>query len=71
MSDGVVRLAVNVVENVPHTPFFQPLLKFAAEMENEKKAQEELAAFLASERVSARTDDDKTLVLAVSVPDKW
>jgi hypothetical protein len=71
MSDGVVRLAVNVVENVPHTPFFQPLLKFAAEMESEKKAREQLAEFLASERVSARTDDDKTLVLAVSVPEKW
>ncbi|MBN1813831.1 MAG: protein phosphatase 2C domain-containing protein [Anaerolineae bacterium] len=67
MSDGVVRLAVNVVENVPHTPFFRPLLDFAAEMKDEKTAQEQLAAFLASERVCARTDDDKTLVLAVSV----
>ncbi len=71
MSDGVVRLAVNAVDNEPHLPFFQPLLKFVAEMEQEKKAQEQLAAFLASERVSARTDDDKTLVLAVSVPDRW
>jgi hypothetical protein len=67
MSDGLVRLAVNVVENVPHTPFFRPLLDFAVAMKDEKKAQEQLAAFLASERVCARTDDDKTLVLAVSV----
>jgi hypothetical protein len=65
MSDGLVRLAVNVVENKPHVPFFRPLLDFAAAMENEKKARKELEAFLASERVCARTDDDKTLVLAV------
>ena len=35
-----------------------------AAMENEKKARKELEAFLASERVCARTDDDKTLLLA-------
>ncbi len=67
MSDGLVRLAVNVGENKPHLPFFRPLLDFATTMENEKKARKELAAFLASERVCARTDDDKTLVLAVAV----
>jgi hypothetical protein len=71
MSDGLVRLAVNVVENVPHAPFFRPLLDYAIKMEDEKEAQEQLAAFLASERVCARTDDDKTLVLAVSVSDEW
>jgi serine/threonine protein phosphatase PrpC len=69
MSDGLVRLALNVVENVPHTPFFRPLLDFAAAMDDEEKAQEQLAAFLASERVCARTDDDKTMVLAISVSD--
>ena len=53
----------------PHTPFFTPLFRFAASVEedDEKRdaAGEQLAAFLSSERVNARTDDDKSLVLAV------
>jgi hypothetical protein len=65
ISDGLIRLAMNLPENVPHSPFFQPLLAFAAAAKNEVEAQEQLAAFLASERVCARTDDDKTLVLAI------
>jgi hypothetical protein len=65
MSDGLVRLAINVAQNTPHVPFFQPLLSFAAGAEDEVAAGEQLAGFLASDRVCARTDDDKTLVLAV------
>jgi hypothetical protein len=65
MSDGLIRLAINVTENAPHAPFFQPLLSFAAGAEDEAAAGEQLAGFLASDRVCARTDDDKTLVLAV------
>jgi hypothetical protein len=65
MSDGLVRLAINVAESTPHVPFFQPLLSFAARAEDEAAAGEQLAGFLASDRVCARTDDDKTLVLAV------
>ena len=65
MSDGLVRLAINVADNAHHAPFLQPLLSFAAEAEDEAAAREQLAGFLASDRVCARTDDDKTLVLAV------
>jgi hypothetical protein len=65
MSDGLVRLAMNLAENVPHPPFFKPLLAFAAAVEDEEEAREQLSAFLGSDRVCARTDDDKTLVLAV------
>ncbi len=65
MTDGLIRLAMNVTRNEPHHPFFQPLLAFAAQIEDEAEAQEQLMNFLASDRVCARTDDDKTLVLAV------
>jgi hypothetical protein len=65
MTDGLTRLATLVAENSPHAPFFYPLFDFCAQVENELEAREQLAAFLNSDRVCARTDDDKTLVLAV------
>ncbi len=67
-TDGLIRLALKLPDYAPHIPFFQPLLKFAADVSDAPSANEQLAAFLASERVNARTDDDKTLVLAVRVP---
>lgn len=69
LTDGLIRLAMNVARNKPHPPFFEPLLAFAAQMEDETEAKEQLTAFLASDRVCARTDDDKTLVLAVRPPE--
>ncbi len=63
MTDGMVRLAVNLVDNTPHLPFFQPLFAFTAQIEDHERAQEQLVDLLASQRVNKRTDDDKTLVL--------
>jgi hypothetical protein len=63
MSDGLIRLALKLPSLEPHLPFFQPLFRFARA--SEPQAAEQLAAFLESERVNARTDDDKSLVLAV------
>jgi hypothetical protein len=68
MTDGLLRLVLDLERNVPHLPFFRPLLAFAHGVNDEEKGRADLAAFLASERVSARTDDDKTLVLAVRWP---
>jgi hypothetical protein len=65
MSDGLTRLALQLPEYNPHPQFFAPLLSFASQAENLDRAEEQLAAFLDSDRVCARTDDDKTLVLAV------
>jgi hypothetical protein len=63
MTDGLLKLALVLPDYSPHPPFFDPLLRFAAQAGPEADAQEKLEAFLTSERVSARTDDDKTLVL--------
>ena len=63
LTDGLIRLATNVATNEPHLPFFQPLMAFASQMESEVQADEQLTALLMSDRVCARTDDDKTLVL--------
>lgn len=68
MSDGLTRLALKLPAGEPHTPFFEPLFAF---LEHEGAvgdgvgAEAALANFLASERVNARTDDDKSLILAV------
>jgi hypothetical protein len=64
-TDGLLRLAIRLPGYEPHSGFFKPLFAFAREATNETLAQAELAAFLASERVCMRTDDDKTLLLAV------
>ena len=65
LSDGLMRLALQMPANRPHEPFFKPLFAFATSWEDPEAAAGQLASFLSSERVSARTDDDKSLVLAV------
>ncbi len=67
MSDGLTRLALNLPSYEPHQPFFQPLFAFASAAKDEDLASAQLAEFLASDRVCARTDDDKSLVLAVRI----
>jgi hypothetical protein len=62
LTDGLEMLALDFPTHVPYAPFFLPLFKFAARAE---ASEEALQAFLTSERVCARTDDDKTLILAV------
>jgi hypothetical protein len=68
MSDGLTRLAIKLPEQEPYLPFFQPLFAFAAHANEEEQAARHLEEFLTSERVCDRTDDDKSLVLAVRLP---
>ena len=64
LTDGLQMLALDFATNKPYKPFFSPLFKFAA---TEDATEAELTTFLESGRVCVRTDDDKTLVLAVRV----
>jgi len=64
-TDGLLRLAMQMADHTPSPRFFRPVLEFVAEAEDDTASQQELIAFLNSERVCQRTDDDKTLVLAV------
>jgi hypothetical protein len=68
MSDGLTRLALKIPGYDPHIPFFKPLFAFATEIEGQDQAVVQLEAFLNSERVNNRTDDDKALVLAARAP---
>lgn len=64
-SDGLLRLAVTLPDYCPFPAFFEPLFAFARSSQTAEEQQQTLQAFLMSDRVHARTDDDKTLVLAV------
>ncbi len=66
-SDGLQRLALNMSEGTPYEPFFEPFFTILAKAsaEQEDMLQTQLAAFLDSAPVNERTDDDKSLALAV------
>jgi hypothetical protein len=70
MTDGLLRLVLDG-NHQPHVAFFQPLLTFGVEVDNDAQGNGLLADFLESERVCARTDDDKTVVLALRLPPGW
>lgn len=65
LTDGLQRLALQYDVQRPHDPFFAPLFR---QLQQWTGSQEELTAALVgwmeSDGVNARTDDDKTLVLA-------
>jgi serine/threonine protein phosphatase PrpC len=63
-TDGLQGVALKHPEVEPHAPFFAPLFRFAAEASDAAAASEQLAEFLSGPRMSARSDDDLTLVLA-------
>lgn len=66
-SDGLQMLAVNMNDGTPYVPFFLPLFQFMANIEDENEAKEQLVGFLRSPRITDRTDDDLTLLLATLV----
>lgn len=63
-SDGLQSLAINLQQGSPHPPFFTPFFTALQQPLNSEAISKQLAAFLDSERVCSRTDDDKTLVIA-------
>ncbi len=63
-TDGLLRLALALPELEPYPRFFDPLFAFASDFTDQATAETQLVAFLTSERVSSRTEDDKTLVIA-------
>ncbi len=64
LTDGLQMLAMNMAAGEPHSPFFAPLFDFVSKAEDPTVASEQLVNFLRSERITQRTDDDLTLVLA-------
>jgi len=64
-TDGIQSIALNAVSgNTPHSPFFDPLFHWLERQVDYENAGDSLAAFLSSPKVTARADDDLTLLLA-------
>jgi hypothetical protein len=66
-SDGIERLILDLKGTAVHSPALSPIFRWLAGTESKLDTATEspaLVAFLNSEQVNRRTDDDKTLVMA-------
>lgn len=69
MSDGLELVLIDLARQEPHAPAFAGLLEFFRRSDrNTEEKEVALAEFLASDRVSSRTGDDKSLLAAVLAP---
>jgi hypothetical protein len=67
-TDGLERLALDFILKQPYEKFFEGICRplFSSSSEGLNRAlSEELKKYLNSDQINARTDDDKTLVIAV------
>lgn len=66
LSDGLQMLALSYRDRTAHSPFFHAMLGSVRQARRSAVStlESSLKAFLGSDQVLARTDDDKTLVLA-------
>lgn len=61
-TDGLERVAVRLQDWQPHAPFFQPFEDCLTKLPTAAEQNSYLQTFLESERLNAKTDDDKTLL---------
>jgi hypothetical protein len=64
-TDGIERLALRFADRSVHAPFFAPMFAALRDTADPLLLHEPLRLFLDSPQVNERTDDDKTLLLAV------
>lgn len=67
-SDGIENLVIDSATGEPSDGFFNPMAKplnTSTAIGKDDALSRSLAAFLASDRLNERTDDDKTLIVAV------
>ena len=62
-TDGLERVAIRMSDWTPFAPFFKPLEEYLRASSTPEQEDEYLMRFLDSDRLNARTDDDKTLLL--------
>jgi len=66
-TDGIERLALDLAAAVPHEPFFRNISEPVAQSKTkwlDYGLSRKLGDYLCSDAINARTDDDKTLILA-------
>ena len=67
-SDGIERLALSFTESVPHAPFFNGIVKAIDDSSVtgcDLILSQKLVRYLDSPAINERTDDDKSLIIAV------
>lgn len=64
-TDGLQSLALNSSQKSVHSSFLDPLLEVVHASPNVSALAPALETYLSSPNINARTDDDKTLVMAV------
>ena len=69
LTDGLQTVALDPAARAAHPQFFGPVFDAVRRPADAAALAADLAAFLDGPRVNARTDDDKTLVLAVWLPE--
>lgn len=65
LTDGLQTLALNLAEKRVHSGFLEPLLRVVEGPTHAEKLAPALKNYLDSPTINQRTDDDKTLVMAV------
>jgi hypothetical protein len=68
-SDGIEGFVLDSATGAPAAIFFDPILRplaSSAGVGRDRRLSDQLAEFLASDRVIERTDDDKTLIVAAA-----
>ena len=63
-TDGLEKVAIKIQNDQPFTPFFTPLEQYILTTPN-LETDEYLEQFLNSERLNAKTQDDKTILLGL------
>jgi len=67
LTDGIERLVLDFAAGAPHAPFFERMLGPVANLARpgrDAALSRALGAYLGGEGVAARTDDDRTLLIA-------
>ena len=64
-TDGLERVAVRLQDWQPYAPFFQPFEACLLQLPTAVEQYSYLKTFLESERLNAKTDDDKTLLVCL------
>ena len=62
-TDGLESVAIRQRDAFPFPPFFNPLAEYMEETAEPERDDEYIMAFLSSDRLNQRTDDDKTLLM--------
>ena len=64
-TDGLENVGIDMKDWTPFPPFFDPLEEYLWETSNPEEQDEYITSFLDSDRLNARTSDDKTLLLCL------